>query len=48
MRHILILKAVCMTASLAFAQPAAADPSVKELAVRAEVRAIETLTLSDQ
>src|SRR6266849_566204 len=48
MRHILVLKAVCMTAGLAFTQPAAADPSVKELAARAEVRAIETLTLSDQ
>ena len=48
MRHILILEAVCMTVGLAFAPPAAADPSVKDLAARAEVRAIETLTLSDQ
>ena len=37
MRHILILQAACVTAGLAFVQPAAADPSVKELAARAGV-----------
>jgi dienelactone hydrolase len=43
-----IIRAVCVTAGLAYAQSAVADPSVKELAARAEVRSIETLTLSDQ
>jgi dienelactone hydrolase len=35
-------------AIVALTSPALADPSVKELAARAEVRPIETLTLSDQ
>ncbi|HZO47968.1 MAG TPA: dienelactone hydrolase family protein [Xanthobacteraceae bacterium] len=42
-----IFTAACMF-SLALAQSAAAEPSVKELAARAEVRAIETLNVSDQ
>jgi len=33
---------------LACAQSAAADPSLKDLAARTEVRAIETLTITDQ
>jgi hypothetical protein len=43
---------VCLTfslmSSLMAVQSAIADPSVKELATRTEVRPIETLTLSDQ
>jgi hypothetical protein len=33
---------------LAWAQSAVADPSLKDLAARTELRAIETLTLTDQ
>ena len=33
---------------LAWAQSAVADPNLKDLAARTEVRAIETLTLTDQ
>ena len=33
---------------LAWAQSVVADPSLKDLAARTEVRAIETLTLTDQ
>ena len=35
-------------ACIALMQPALADPSLKDLAARTELRAIETLTLSDQ
>lgn len=35
-------------ASLLFAQAAFAEPSVRDLAVRTEIRPVETLTLSDQ
>ena len=49
MRH--GLATACLTFSLLsslMAQPAIAEPSVKDLAARTEVRPIETLTLSDQ
>src|SRR3954451_25377358 len=50
MRH--GLATVCLTfsllSSLMEVQSAIADPSVKDLASRTEVRPIETLTLSDQ
>jgi dienelactone hydrolase len=39
---------VCVIVGLAWAQPAIADPSLKDLAARTELRAIETLTLTDQ
>ena len=42
------LRAVCVIVGLAWAQSAVADPSLKDLAARTEVRAIETLTLTDQ
>jgi dienelactone hydrolase len=42
------LRAACMIVGLAWAQWAAADPSLKDLAARTELRAIETLTLNDQ
>jgi hypothetical protein len=38
----------CVTFGLALTQSASAEPSVKELAARAEVRPIETLNVSDQ
>src|SRR4051794_3419374 len=40
--------AACILACIAFAQPGWAEPSVKDLAARIELRAIETLTLSDE
>jgi len=43
-----IIQAGWLILSLAWAQSAAADPSLKDLAARTEVRAIETLTLTDQ
>jgi dienelactone hydrolase len=43
-----IFQAVWLILSLAWAQSAVADPSLKDLAARTEVRAIETLTLTDQ
>ncbi|MEA2958154.1 MAG: hypothetical protein QOJ58_3660, partial [Alphaproteobacteria bacterium] len=50
MRH--GLATACLTcfllSSLMAVQSAIADPSVKDLAARTEVRPIETLTLSDQ
>ena len=49
MRH--GLAAACLTFSLCLrvaCNPSIADPSVKELAARTEVRPIETLTLTDQ
>ena len=42
------LRAACVIVGLAWAQSAVADPSLKDLAARTEVRAIETLTLTDQ
>jgi hypothetical protein len=42
------LRTVCVIVGLACGQPAAADPNLKDLAARTEVRAIETLTLTDQ
>ena len=42
------LRAVCVIVGLVWAQSAVADPSLKDLAARTEVRAIETLTLTDQ
>jgi dienelactone hydrolase len=43
-----IFTTACVTFGLALAQTAAAEPSVKDLAARAEIRAIETLNVSDQ
>jgi dienelactone hydrolase len=43
-----MFEAVWLILGLAWAQSAAADPSLKDLAARTEVRAIETLTLTDQ
>ena len=40
------LRAAWVIVGLAWAQPAVADPSLKDLAARTEVRAIETLTLT--
>lgn len=40
------LWAACIIVSLAWAQSAVADPSLKDLAARTELRSIETLTLS--
>ncbi len=42
------LRATCVIVGLAWAQSAVADPSLKDLAARTELRAIETLTLTDQ
>jgi dienelactone hydrolase len=42
------LRAAYVIVGLVWAQSAAADPSLKDLAARTEVRAIETLTLTDQ
>jgi dienelactone hydrolase len=42
------LRVACMIVSLTWAQLAIADPSLKDLAARTELRAIETLTLTDQ
>ena len=39
---------VCVSLGFAWTQWAIADPSLKDLAARTEVRAIETLTLTDQ
>src|SRR6266550_5473688 len=43
-----IFQAAWLILGLAWAQSAVADPNLKDLAVRTEVRAIETLTLTDQ
>jgi dienelactone hydrolase len=43
-----IFQAVWLILGLAWAQSAVADPSLKDLAARTELRAIETLTLTDQ
>jgi dienelactone hydrolase len=43
-----IFQAVWLILGLAWAQWAAAEPSLKDLAARTELRAIETLTLTDQ
>src|SRR5262249_28851995 len=43
-----IFQAVWLILGLAWAQWATAEPSLKDLAARTEVRAIETLTLTDQ
>jgi hypothetical protein len=40
-----IFTTACVTFGLALAQTAAAEPSVKDLAARAEIRAIETLNV---
>ena len=42
------LRAACVIVGLVWAQSVLADPSLKDLAARTEVRAIETLTLTDQ
>jgi dienelactone hydrolase len=42
------LRAAYVIVGLVWTQSAAADPSLKDLAARTEVRAIETLTLTDQ
>ncbi len=42
------LRVVCMVVSFAWAQSAIADPSLKDLAARTELRPIETLTLTYQ
>jgi dienelactone hydrolase len=42
------LRAACVIVVLACAQSAVAEPSLKDLAARTELRAIETLTLTDQ
>jgi hypothetical protein len=46
MRH--GLAAACLAFSLMSVQSVVADPSIKDLAARTEVRPIETLTLTDQ
>jgi hypothetical protein len=43
-----IFTTACVIFGLALAQTAAGEPSVKDLAARAEIRAIETLNVSDQ
>jgi len=43
-----IFLAACLILGLAWVRSAVADPSLKDLAARTEVRAIETLTLTDQ
>jgi len=43
-----IFRAGWLILGLAWAPWAAAEPSLKDLAARTEVRAIETLTLTDQ
>src|SRR6266550_7556803 len=43
-----IFQAAWLILGLAWAQSAVAEPSLKDLAARTEVRAIETLTLTDQ
>jgi|SRR6266536_1796796 len=43
-----IFQAAWLILGLAWAQSAVADPNLKDLAARTEVRAIETLTLTDQ
>jgi dienelactone hydrolase len=42
-----VVGGICAIAGIAWAQLAAAEPSLKDLAARTELRAIETLTLSD-
>src|SRR5262249_3152810 len=44
----LIIRVASVILGLVWAQSAVADPSLKDLAARTEVRAIETLTLTDQ
>ncbi len=46
MRHAFIAAALVL--ALVWGQSAVADPSVKDLAARTEIRPIETLTLTDQ
>jgi len=46
MKHALLV--ACVIVGSAWAQSAVADPSLKDLAARTELRAIETLTLTDQ
>ena len=43
-----ILRAACVVLGVTAAQSAMAEPSVTDLAARTELRAVETLTLSDQ
>src|SRR5438132_8516924 len=43
-----VVRAACIFLGVAAAQTAAAEPSLTDLAPRTELRAIETLTLSDQ
>jgi dienelactone hydrolase len=42
------LRAACVIVGLVWAQSALADPSLKDLAARTELRVVETLTLTDQ
>jgi dienelactone hydrolase len=42
------LQGICVIVGLVWAQWAQAEPSVKDLATRTELRAVETLTLTDQ
>jgi dienelactone hydrolase len=42
------LQGACVIVGLAWAQWAQAEPSLKDLATRTELRAVETLTLTDQ
>ena len=48
MRHALIVAALTLAFAPIWAQPAAADPSLTDLAARTEIRPIDTLTLTDQ
>jgi dienelactone hydrolase len=41
-------RALCVIVACAWAQPVPADPNLKDLAARTELRSIETLTLTDQ
>src|SRR5438132_8343827 len=43
-----VVRAACIFLGVAAAQTAAAEPSLTDLAARTELRAIESLTLSDQ
>src|SRR5438094_298681 len=43
-----ILLATCVVLGMTAAPPALAEPSLADLAARVELRAIETLTLSDE
>ena len=42
------LRTACVMVGLVWADSAVADPSLKDLAARTELRVVETLTLTDQ